>query len=270
MEEAAKTKKYKELSIVLLAFRGVSDEDLQYARKFGKEIISAFPNIDIKYVEQDLTPLLRNIDTVNNDLIARAGKKVVQRGSLVTRLISSMVLEFADKTGYCAIDSTNGTEIVLGEFVLGSGGELAPLSTLYKSQVYDLAEILDIPKFVIDRKPINSTFGNDKVFTYFGEIPEGFIARDIYNVLDPPLYLIYRKNYTPEKLAKELGHSLEFSKRIYEVVKKQDHRRSIPYFKILDHRFYIRRTVTEISNEELREWIDNSFCFNDIEKLRRR
>ena len=63
------------------------------------------------------------------------------------------------------------------------------------------------------------------------------------------------KKYTPKMLVKELGHSQEFSEKIHEVVRKQDHRRNIPYFKFLDHKYYIRRTVTEISNAELREWL---------------
>ena len=161
------------------------------------------------------------------------------------------------------------TTEVRREFVLGGGGELAPLSSMYKSQVYDLAEILGVPKFVIDRRPINSTFGNDKVLTYFSEVPMGFTARDAYNVLDPSLYLVYRKKYTPKMLVKELGHSQEFSEKIHDVVRKQDHRRAIPYFKFLDRRYYIRRTVTEISNEELREWLESSFNFRNIGDLKR-
>jgi hypothetical protein len=69
-------------------------------------------------------------------------------------------------------------------------------------------------------RPINSTFGNDKVLTYFSEVPIGFTARDAYNVLDPALYPVYRKKYIPKMLVKELWHSQEFSEKIYDMVKK--------------------------------------------------
>ena len=36
------------------------------------------------------------------------------------------------------------------------------------------------------------------------------------------------------------------------------------YFKILNHRYHIRRTAAEIPNEELGEWLGSSFYFRNV------
>src|SRR3989338_6526732 len=172
-------------------------------------------------------------DNVFNSLNIDTRKKKYP-GELATRVIDCMALEYADKTGHCVIDSTNKSEIILVEIVIGAGGEVALLANLFKSQVYDIAEALDIPESIIRRKPINSTFGTDKIAGYFGEIPSDFSPRDIYRVLDLALLLLYDKKYSPERLAQELGHSKTFTQKLSRRIENQNHRRAIPCFSIYE------------------------------------
>lgn len=226
----------KETSLVLLSFKGMSEEDLENARKTAQQLSSSYSDISINYQERDLTGLLKEIDRYTDNIVAATGKTKQYPGELATRLISNLVLEYADKTNHCAVEATNGTEIVLGEISLGAGGEYAPIADLYKSQVYDIAERIGVPEFVINRPPIDSAFGTNKVLGYFGEMPDGFTPRDAYNVLDPVLYLVHERRWTPKTVSKKLGHSLTFTENVYRKVRNQDHRRLRPYFNVPDHR----------------------------------
>ncbi len=67
---------------------------------------------------------------------------------------------YAEKNNYLVIGTTNKSEYVQGFYVkYGDGGvDLEPIAHLYKTQVYQLAEYLDIPKEIIERTPSPDTF----------------------------------------------------------------------------------------------------------------
>lgn len=247
--------------LVLMTFNGMSQEDLEYGRRFAEDLERKFENIEIEYAERDIRPLMNSIHGFTDDMVQTTRGTKIYPGELATRLIDLVTLEYADKTGHCGIDSTNGSEIVLGEIVLGAGLEYSPISDLYKSQVFDLGEALESPQYVLDRNPINSTFGTDKIKSYFGEIPEGLTARDVYAVLDPVLFHIFDKKMKPRGIAKKLGHSQGFVERVYQRVRNQDHRRKHPYFALNDRRISLSRTIKDKSNQEFKEYLDS--CFLD-------
>src|SRR3989344_8055644 len=196
--------------LVLMTFNGMSQEDLEYGQRFGEDLERSFREIEVKYVERDIRPLMHAVHEFTDDMGHATGGNKIYPGELATRLIDLATLEYADKTGHCGIDSTNGSEIILGEIVIGAGLEYSPISDLYKSQVFDIGEILEIPKYIIERNPINSTFGIDKIKSYFGEIPEELSARDVYAVLDPVLFHIFEMKMKPFEISQKLKHSQKF------------------------------------------------------------
>ncbi len=258
MRRARKNNSVNNTSLILIAFRGMSEEDLEYARRFAEELSSRYHELSIDYQERDLTGLLKDIDGYTENIVSSLKSPKIYSGELATRLIDCVVLEVADKTGHCSMDSTNGTEIVLGEIVLGAGAECAPIADFYKSQVYDIAELIGVPEFILGRPPINSTFGNDKVASYFGEIPDDFTPRDVYRVLDPVLFLVYDKIYKPRTVTRRLGHSLKFAEKVYQRVRNQGHRRLRPFFAINDRWGKLKRTAEEVDNEELERFMEES------------
>ena len=247
--------------LTLLTFNGMSQEDLEYGRKFGEDLKEKFPKIEIKYIERDIRPLMKKIHDFTEEMINSTKGNKTYPGELATRLMCLSILEYADKTGHCEIDSTNGSEIVLGEIVLGMGFEYSPISDLYKSQVFDLGNIMNIPKYIMDRNPINSTFGNDKIKSYFGEIPENFKARDVYAVLDTILFHIFDKKMKPTEIAQKLGHSETFIKKVYQRVKNQDHRRRTLYFALNDKITDLPRTIKDKSNCDFNKYLEECFLW---------
>lgn len=245
--------------LVLMTFNGMSQEDLEYGRRFGVDLKERFREIDVRYVERDIRSLIDSIHSFTDDMVQNTNGRKVYPGELATRLIDLLTLEYADKTSHCGIESTNGSEIVLGEIVLGAGLEYSPISDLYKSQVFDIGESLGMPRYIIERNPVNSTFGTDKIKSYFGEIPEGLNARDVYAVLDPVLFHIFDKKMKPREIAQKLGHSLEFVENVYRRVKNQDHRRKHPYFALNDRRVSLARTIQDKPNQYFKKYLESCF-----------
>lgn len=245
--------------LILMTFNGMSQEDFKYGKLFGNYLKEKFKKIEIKCIEKDLRPLIKNIHGFTDDMIVKTKGTKIYPGEVTSRIINLLTLEYGDKTGHCCVDSTNGSEIILGEIVLGSGFEYSPISDLYKSQVFDIAEFLNIPKYIIDRNPINSTFGTDKIHSYFGEIPDGFSSRDIYSVLDPVLFYVFDKKMKPSTITRKLGHSKKFVERVYQRVKNQDHRRKTPYFALNDRRLNFPRTISDKSNEYFKKYLEDCF-----------
>lgn len=68
-----------------------------------------------------------------------------------------------EKNQYLVMGSTNKSEAIQGYFVkYGDGGvDLEPLWNLYKTQIYQIAEFLDIPCEIKQRKPSPDTWSMD-------------------------------------------------------------------------------------------------------------
>jgi len=90
---------------------------------------------------------------------------------------------FAEKYNYALSGTTNRTEVREGFFVkYGDGGvDLEPLAHLYKSQLYMLAEHLDVPKEIRERQPSPDTYTAEVSDTeFYFSIP--------FHILDPFLW----------------------------------------------------------------------------------
>lgn len=90
---------------------------------------------------------------------------------------------YAEKKNYLVCGTTNKSETIQGDFVkYGDGGvDIEPLAHLYKTQVYRIAEYLNITKEIIERIPSPDTFS-------FEVSDEEFYFRIPFDKLDLLLY----------------------------------------------------------------------------------
>jgi NAD+ synthase len=90
---------------------------------------------------------------------------------------------YAEKMNYLVCGTTNKTEVMEGFFVkYGDGGvDIEPLAHLYKTQVYQLSEHLNVIREIIERPPSPDTFSS--VVS-----DEEFYMRMPYVTLDMLLY----------------------------------------------------------------------------------
>jgi len=132
----------------------------------------------------------------------------------------------AEKRHYIVCGTTNLPETVQGFFVkFGDGGvDMEPLGDLYKTQVYQLGEYLDIPREILDRTPSPDTYSlpvSDKDF-YFC-LP--------YDTVDLLIYAM-RNGIPEEKVAEDLGLEKEGIARAMKDLKRKqqatEHLRQLP------------------------------------------
>lgn len=115
----------------------------------------------------------------------------------------------AEKNNYAVVGTTNKSEFVQGYFAkYGDGGvDIDPLADLYKTQVYQLAEYLQIPQEIIKRPASPDTWNfevNDSDF--FFSLP--------YDVVDL-LWYAKENNIPIETIEKALHLTQEQIKRIF-------------------------------------------------------
>ncbi len=116
----------------------------------------------------------------------------------------------AERRNLVVVGTTNRTEFLLGDFCkYGDGGtDIEPLSYLYKNQIYQLSEHLDVIAEIIDRQPSPDTFSlpvSDQEF--FFRIP--------FDKLDHLLYA-WEHKIPEDETAGVLDLSTEAVQRAYK------------------------------------------------------
>ncbi|MCD6551864.1 NAD(+) synthase [Thermotoga sp.] len=121
----------------------------------------------------------------------------------------------AEKRGYAVVGTTNRTEYLTGLYVKwgDEAVDIEPIMHLYKTQVFELAEELDIPERILRKPP-----SPDLIPGVTDEMAFGMS----YMELDRILMKIEKK----EELSGEDPEKVERVKKILELAKK--HRRDLP------------------------------------------
>ena len=90
--------------------------------------------------------------------------QIVAASNFKQRCRMSMLYYHAERLHYAMIGTPNKHEVEQGFFVKhGDGGaDIMPIAHLYKSQVYQLAEFLEIPQEIINRTPTSDTYSAEQ------------------------------------------------------------------------------------------------------------
>ena len=146
--------------------------------------------------------------------------------TLKLRVRMTMLYFLAEKNNYLVAGTTNKSEYVQGYFVkYGDGGvDFDPIVDLYKTQIYQLAEYLQIPSEIIKRKASPDTWSfevSDQEF--FFSLP--------YEIIDL-LWYAKEQQIPIEKIERALSLTKEQIIRIFNDQEKKwknsEHLRNIP------------------------------------------
>jgi NAD+ synthase len=121
----------------------------------------------------------------------------------------SMLYYHAERLHYAVIGTPNKHEVEQGFFVkYGDGGaDVMPIGHLYKTQVYQMARFLNIPKEIIDRTPTTDTYSAEQTQEeFFYQLP--FEQMDL-------LWYAHENGYEPEEVAPVMGKTVEQVKSIF-------------------------------------------------------
>lgn len=219
----------EELARELAAKFGVKaiKEDLTYAlagfkcyERRDEAVKRVFPEYDSKTYKMkigvrqtglynNLPPLfsLTIIDKEGNQqdklLQAREYLQIVAASNFKQRARMSMVYYHAEALHYAVIGTPNKHEQEQGFFVkYGDGGaDVMPIGNLYKTQVYQLAEFLGVPKRIIERTPTTDTYSAEQTQEeFFYQLP--FQLMDIF-------WFGFENGYSAAEVGKVMGETEE-------------------------------------------------------------
>ena len=144
----------------------------------------------------------------------------LRMGNIMARLRMTVLYDQSVAFGGLVMGTSNKTELLLGySTVYGdSGVALQPIGDLYKTQLRQLAEALDLPASVRLKPPSADLWSGQ---TDEGEL--GFTYADV----DQVLYLLVDERYSVEEAAEE-GFDLAFVQKVWRRVKMNHFKRTMP------------------------------------------
>ncbi|MBE0676580.1 MAG: NAD(+) synthase [Bacteroidales bacterium] len=136
-------------------------------------------------------------------LPAREYLQIVAASNFKQRTRMSMLYYHAEALHYAVIGTPNKHEQEQGFFVkYGDGaGDVMPIGNLYKTQVYQLAEYLGVPKGIIERTPTTDTYSAEQTQEeFFYQLPFHLMDRFWYG---------FENGYPPAEVAAVMGETAE-------------------------------------------------------------
>jgi len=143
--------------------------------------------------------------------------QIVAASNFKQRSRMSMLYYHAERLHYAMIGTPNKHEVEQGFFVKnGDGGaDIMPISHLYKSQVYELAEYLGIPEEIIKRTPTSDTYTAEQT-------QEEFFFQMPYQEMDL-LWYGMENNIPADEVGKVLNKTSDEIEIIYKNLKRKQY-----------------------------------------------
>lgn len=158
------------------------------------------------------------VDAIVNSLRIPAND-IIRRGNIMARVRMIALYDFSKKLDALVCGTENKSEKLLGYFTRfgDEASDFEPIHHLYKTQVYDLAKFLGVPKSIIAKTPSANLWEDQSDEGEFGFS---------YKEADPVLYLYFDKKESIEKIEK-LG--FEKARKIIEFAKSNAYKHRTPY-----------------------------------------
>lgn len=145
----------------------------------------------------------------------------IRQGNVMARMRMLLLFDMAKKYNTLVLGTENKTEHLFGYFTRfgDAASDIEPIVGLYKTQVRQLAEYLDIPPQIVKKEP---TAG-----LWHGQTDEGEFGFT-YQDADSILYLYFDKRFSTEQIIQE-GFSAHTVKKVLDRVEKNAFKRKLPY-----------------------------------------
>jgi NAD+ synthase len=135
--------------------------------------------------------------------------QIVAASNFKQRTRMSMLYYHAEALHYAVVGTPNKHEQEQGFFVkYGDGaGDVMPIGNLYKTQVYQLADYLGVPKEIIERTPTTDTYSAEQTQEeFFYQLPFTLMDRFWYG---------FENGYPTDEVAAVMGETNERIEALY-------------------------------------------------------
>jgi NAD+ synthase len=184
-----------------------SSEGIRYARKVAD-------HLKIHFLSVEITPM------VDSYFQSFPDANPIRRGNKMARERMSILYDHSARFDGLVLGSSNKTEILLGYGTIY--GDMAcainPLGDLYKTQVWDLAREVGVPREVIDKTPSADLWQGQT-----DEEELGFPYGEVDQLLD----LMVDKGLPRQELIRR-GFGEEFIERVTERIRSSAYKRRMP------------------------------------------
>ncbi len=182
----------------------------------------------------DITPMAEPYFRENDEI----GK--VRIGNVLARLRMIVLYDRSAREKALVVGASNKSEILLGYGTLH--GDLAsainPIGDLYKTQVWDLAQYLGLPKNVVEKKPTADLWEGQT-----DEDELGFTYQEVDKLL---YYMVDERRSDKELIA--MNFSKLFIVHVRELIRKNQFKRRMPIIAKVSHR------TVNVDFRYIRDW----------------
>ena len=200
-------------------------------RRRDRAVKELFPEYDMTYKMKIILPHdileTNNLNIFYLEIISPDGvikKKrlplkqyleIVAASNFKQRTRMSMLYYLAETRNYAVIGTPNKNEHEQGFFVKygDSGSDIRPIKHLFKTQIYQLADYLEIPDVIIDRVPTSDTYSAN-------QSQEEFFFRLPFDILDR-IWFGWENGVSTEKIADILKLSVEQVDNVITDIKRK-------------------------------------------------
>jgi NAD+ synthase len=179
-------------------------EDTSHAIDLAKKL-------RIRYHIIDIHPIIQKFEEI-------LPEDKEARGNLMARIRMSLLYYYAGINGYLVAGTSDKSEVQIGYFSkFGDGAaDIMPIAVLYKTQVRALAQYLDIPAAIIQKKSSPRLWEN--------HLAEEEIGLD-YEIIDQILHLLVDKKIQPKDVTRKLGVPAKHVNKVNYMIEKSLHKR---------------------------------------------
>lgn len=182
----------------------------EYNSKWKSKIISPSVADNPGYTVFSIVAQSPTGKTIKKRLSLQAYLEIVASTNFKQRIRKMLEYYYADRRNFVVTGTPNRLEYDQGFFVkLGDGAaDIKPIAHLYKTQVYQLAEYLGVPKEICSRPPTTDTYS-------LPQSQDEFYFSLTYDKMD---ICLYGKNHrlSAAQIAEEIGLKEEQVLRVYK------------------------------------------------------
>ncbi len=184
-------------------------------KKDRADLNTFIKQFDVDCTTIDINSLVANVEDQSATSLGK-----LSRANLKARLRMVLLYAYANNTKSLVCGTSNKSELLIGYFTkYGDGGvDFMPLGDVYKTQIWEMARSLDLPKCMIEKPP---TAGLWK-----GQTDEKELEMS-YHLLDQILIgLEQRMDF--ENIADEVNTSIQTVSRVWGMWRYSQHKRGFP------------------------------------------
>jgi len=205
------------LAVKALGNQNVLGVLLPYKESSASSISDALTVVKALKIKSKLIDITGSVDAYIN---SHKRMDKVRKGNIIARMRMIALYDVSNAFGGLVIGTGNKTEILLGYSTIfgDAASAINPIGDLYKTQVWQLAELLKCPKKIVKKKP-----SADLWIGQSDESELGFTYKEVDELL---YYMIDQR--VPNKELVSLGFTPSFLKRVQSIITRNQFKRLPP------------------------------------------